>query len=173
MKCKLIRTRLADYSARRLAPSEDAEIRLHLDACGHCALFYREEAALARGLEQLPAVEPSAALWARVSAGLDAPEARTGRFRFFGWAWNGRPIAALATSLAATAGLVAYVQFNAPSTPVNRGGTSTQISNNFIVPGSVPGPSRDVNPTVDDPMADQMDTLFAAVDQMTRDSGSP
>jgi hypothetical protein len=169
MKCKLIRTRLADYSARRLAPSEDADVRVHLDACNPCALFYREEAVLARGLEQLPAVEPSAALWARVSAGLDAPETRKGRSRFFGWAWNGRPIAALATSLAATAGLVAYVQFNAPSTPVNRGGTPTQVSNNLRNIDVVPGPSRSVNPNVDDPMADQMDTLFAAVDQMTRD----
>ena len=169
MTCKLIRTLLADYSAQRLAPSETGEIRRHLDACNACTLFYNEEAALARGLERLPKMEPSADLWSRVALELDSPETQKARSRRFAWPWGFRSVAALATGAVATVGLVAYTQFNAPSAPVT-GGVPPVVANG--TPHLI-APSDSLNPAVDDPMADQMDTLFAAMDQITQNpSGS-
>ena len=165
MTCKQIRTRLADYSAQRLAPPEAGEVRLHLESCNACDLFYNEEAALARGLERLPLMEPSADLWSRVALELDTPETLRARSRRFAWPWSFRPVAALATGLTATAGLIGYLQFariDAPPVPV-----SAPVA--VRPPVVLPAPSTELNPTVDDPMSDRMDTLFAAVDQMTQE----
>jgi hypothetical protein len=164
MTCKTIQTLLADYSARRLAPAEADGVRRHLDGCAACDLFSREEAALARGLERLSLVEPSADLWGRVAAGLDAPETRP---RLAWWADWRRSVAALATGVAATAGLIAYTHFNAPR--VNPPGSGVR-SSVIATAGSRanPFPNTGVNPSLDDPMADQMDSLFAVVDQATQ-----
>lgn len=166
MKCKQIQTQLADYSALRLAPSDAETVRRHLDSCHGCSLFLREEASLAQGLERMAAVEPGTDLWTKVALNLDAPEIQAERARRSRWSLplGRRSLAAVMASLTATAALAGYTYFNNVDTsPAN---PRTTIAKDLP---SIPAPSRDVNPEVDDPMADRMTHLMAAVDHMTGD----
>ncbi|MBW3625839.1 MAG: hypothetical protein KY468_20800 [Armatimonadetes bacterium] len=142
-------------------------MRRHFERCGACALFYQEEATLARELERLPLAEPASDMWSRVATGLNAPEMQPSRARRFDW--GRRPVAAFITGLAVTAGLIAFTQFQ-PAPPAS---PPVSIVKESYLRQPIPAPSQDVNPEVDDPLADQMNNLFAAVDQMTKPEETP
>ncbi len=112
-------------------------------------------------LECAPLLAPRADLWASVASQLDAPAPKA----VPAWALllrshALRPLAVGATVLAVAGGLFLHSQQPAP-VAMTSDSALIQLANTV-------GPRTTINRSVDDPMGDQMDNLFAAVDKATQ-----
>jgi hypothetical protein len=104
--------------------------------------------------------EPRTDLWQRVALNLDQPDTsprRVFRRPFYDWR---RPVAALVTAMTVIVGIVSYSHEGALPKPTQKIADAPPL---IIVPAA------SLNRDVDDPLADQLDSLTAAVDRMTED----
>ena len=62
MSCTRMESKILGYVDGRLKESERLEMEKHLSACGACQLRVNEFRAVAGFLDELPQIEPSAAL---------------------------------------------------------------------------------------------------------------
>jgi anti-sigma factor RsiW len=99
MKCSTAQELISDYVDGALGPDGEAELNAHLEGCPSCRELARDFSVIASAARGLPSLDPSAAVWQKIAAGVrqvrrDAPaEAaeRRGRVRRFwrpaGWAY--------------------------------------------------------------------------------------
>src|ERR1700685_476798 len=95
MSCTRMENKILAYVDGRLKESERLEMEKHLSACGACQLRVNEFRAVAGFLDELPQIEPSAAVDVRVRARVAAEPVKQGW-----WAWfTPSPRVAFAASL--------------------------------------------------------------------------
>ncbi|MDO8589278.1 MAG: zf-HC2 domain-containing protein [Armatimonadota bacterium] len=114
MFCFRYRKLLMPYSEGALAPAAAARLRRHVASCARCGEELSAITAMARTLRQaeIPAMEPSADLWARVRSEIEArPEPRA--------IWRVRSFQA-ASAGAVAAVLLLFVLIRLPNAPVQR-----------------------------------------------------
>jgi anti-sigma factor RsiW len=70
MKCAAAQEMISDYVDGALGPDREAELRGHLEGCRDCRELARDFASIVQGAKGLAALEPSAAVWPRIAAGV-------------------------------------------------------------------------------------------------------
>jgi anti-sigma factor RsiW len=99
MSCEKMESRILGYVDGRLRESERLDAEKHLAACSACRVRVNEFRAVSGLLDELPAIEPSAAFDARVHALVAAEPVKQSW-----WAWlHFSPRVAFATSVLALA----------------------------------------------------------------------
>jgi anti-sigma factor RsiW len=68
MKCAAAREWISDYVDGNLDPGREAEIKAHLEDCRECRELAADFAAIVRGAKSLGSLEPSPAVWPRITA---------------------------------------------------------------------------------------------------------
>lgn len=82
MNCNRMENRMLEYLDGRLSHGRRSEAEAHLEICEACRLRVKEFRAVSGLLDELPAIEPSAAFDARILARVAAEPKRHGF-----WAW--------------------------------------------------------------------------------------
>ena len=105
MTCAVVRLRFSDLREGELAAADRAAVGAHLDACAPCAAEWRAYGAALDGLAELPALECSGEIAARVFDRLDLENRKPGLALFFRPSGAARPL--ILPSLMASAMLLA------------------------------------------------------------------
>ena len=79
MSCNWMENRILPYVDGRLKENERREVETHLESCTACRLRVNEFRAVSGLLDELPAIEPSAAFDLRVHAAAVVAQARCWR----------------------------------------------------------------------------------------------
>ena len=70
MKCAVAHELISDYADGALGQDREAELKAHLDVCPDCREIACDFACIVQGAKGLTALEPSAAVWPKIAAGV-------------------------------------------------------------------------------------------------------
>jgi tetratricopeptide (TPR) repeat protein len=128
MKCANARELISDYVDGVLGSEREAGLKAHLEGCPDCRELAGDFASIVRGAKGLSALEPSAALWSRIAAGVrearpEAPAAAPERESWLRKSW--RPAswayATAAALLLLVVGAVIFRQVQKPAVRAEKG----------------------------------------------------
>src|ERR1700730_18276953 len=131
MSCSRMETRLLQYIDGRLKEKEQRAMEKHLAACSGCNVRVNEFRSVSSLLDELPQIEPSAALYFRVHARIAAEPVKQDW-----WAWLGaapRILVAASMLLLATV-WVGHRQADGTNMAKSHGGDETQIMQDQDLP---------------------------------------